>query len=58
MKSKSEKRLEAEQRDEEYNKLSPEAKLSKLDNMFGKGKGAKKQRERLNKEITNGKSKA
>lgn len=52
MKAKETKRKEAKARAEEYEELSPEVKVALLDRKFGKGKGAKKQRAKLEKEIS------
>jgi len=49
MKTKDKKKKEAEERQSKYDSLSPEQKLSKLDQLFGKGMGAKKEREKLKK---------
>lgn len=38
---------EADERQAEYDKLTPKQKLAKLDQKLGKGVGAKKQREKL-----------
>lgn len=43
------KREAGELRQIEYDKLTPAQKLQKLDDIFGPGKGAKRQRERLKK---------
>lgn len=51
MKRRDTKKKEAEARREEYKKMSPEQKLQKLDSKLGKGQGAKKQRERLIKQM-------
>lgn len=48
---------EAATRDEENAKLTPEAKLAKLDNKLGAGVGAKKERARLKKSIKDSKKK-
>ena len=45
------KRKEAEDRQEEYDKLTPTQKLKRLDEKLGKGVGAAKERERLKKLI-------
>lgn len=47
MKSKQQKREEAIARAEQSGKLTPEQKLEKLDRIFGKGLGAKKERLKL-----------
>ena len=51
MKIKEIKREEAVARQAEYNKLSKEQKIAKLDTKLGKGKGAKKQRRKLNNDM-------
>lgn len=43
-----ERRREAQERQEAWNKLSPAEKLKSLDERLGVGKGAKRQREKLN----------
>lgn len=43
------KQKEAEERKEAYDKLSVKEKIARLDQQFGIGIGAKKQRERLAK---------
>ena len=51
-KDRREKRQrEAQERQEAYDKLTPKQKMAKLDQKFGKGIGAKRQRERLSKQI-------
>ncbi len=45
MKTKEVKRKEAEERQENYNKLTATQKIAKLDKKLGKGIGAKKERE-------------
>jgi len=47
MKSKEQKREEAEARQAKYDSLSREQKIAQLDSQVGKGQGAKKQRQRL-----------
>ncbi len=47
MKSKTIKRREAKARQESYNALTKEQRIAKLDAKFGKGKGATKERKRL-----------
>ncbi len=44
---KSTKREEAEERQAEHDKLTPQQKIDKLDRKFGKGIGAKKERAKL-----------
>lgn len=51
MKTKELKKQEAIDRQELRNKLTPIQQLEKLDKMFGKGKGAKKERIKLQKII-------
>lgn len=51
MKDKSTKRLEAEKRQEKYNSLTPKEKIESLNNKFGKGIGAEKERKRLKAQI-------
>lgn len=46
------KREEASERLEQYEKLSASEKIAKLDQKFGIGKGAKKQREKLSRMVT------
>lgn len=46
-KSKEQKRIEAKQRQTAYDNLSPAEKLRRLDEKFGKGVGAKKERAKL-----------
>lgn len=41
------RKSEADQRQQAYDKLTTEQKIEKLDKIFGKGLGAKKQRTRL-----------
>ena len=47
-KSLMEKQKEANERQIARNKRSPKDQLAKLDSMFGKGLGAKKEREKIN----------
>lgn len=47
MRSKSNKKEEAIIRQQEYNKLTIDQKRAKLDEKFGKGLGAKKERTKL-----------
>ena len=47
MKSKSDKRKEAEARQKEHDKLSAKERMDKLDNKLGRGVGAKKEREKI-----------
>lgn len=49
MKTRATKRLEANERQIQYDKLSTRAKLEKLDRAFGLGKGSLKQRAKLTK---------
>lgn len=51
MKSKEMKIEEAEERQLYYDALSPKQKLSKLDKRLGKNIGAKKEREKIKKQI-------
>jgi len=51
MKTKAEKREEALERQEGFKKLSPKQKLLKLDLIYGDGKGAIKERKKLQYEI-------
>ena len=53
MKTKEVKREESKKRQEEYDKLTLQQKIEKLDKKFGVGQGAKRQRERLQKQIEN-----
>ena len=55
MKVKSQRREETKQRQQEYDKLSVDEKIKKLDDKFGKGIGAKKQRAKLLKQKEGGK---
>jgi len=50
---KEQKRIEAEERQELYNGLTPTEKIGKLDRTLGKDIGAKKERARL-KKLTDG----
>ena len=53
MKSRKAKRVEAAKlRQEAYDKLTPHQKIAKLDEKFGQGNGAVKQRLKLLKKIT------
>jgi hypothetical protein len=52
MKSADLKREEANARQKERDKLTPQEQLAKLDRMFGKDVGATKERLRLHKAIT------
>jgi len=56
-KHKRQKREEAEIRKNEWEKLSTAEKIKKLDSIFGKGKGATKQRNKLTKLLTKEKKK-
>lgn len=47
MKPKELKRVEGQERNEEWAKLSKAEKLASLDRRLGKGVGAKRQREKL-----------
>lgn len=47
MKPKWIKREEAAERQAKHDALTPKQKLAKLDEKFGKGQGAKKEREKL-----------
>ena len=49
-KLKAQKRKEAEERQEKYNKLSVEERREKLNKKLGKNVGAKRERERLSKQ--------
>lgn len=51
MKKETDKLEEAITRQEEYNKLTTEQKIAKLDEKFGKGLGAKKERAKLLKKL-------
>ena len=51
MKNKQMKQEDAKIRNESHSTLSPQQKLAKLDEKFGKGVGAKKERTKLNKLI-------
>jgi ABC-type enterochelin transport system substrate-binding protein len=48
---RDERRKEASERQDKRNSLSDTEQIAKLDSIFGKGKGAKKEREKLNKKI-------
>jgi len=50
-KSVTERRIDAEVRQEEWAKLTPQQQLAELDSRLGKGIGAKKQRAKLAKAI-------
>lgn len=47
MQTKESKKVEAKARQEAYDKLSTQEKIQQLDNQFGVGIGAKKQRYKL-----------
>lgn len=49
MKNKEQKRKEAQEREEIYNKLTVLEKLNKLNDKFGPNNGADKQRNKLKK---------
>ena len=49
MKDKETRQAEAEVRQEERDKRSPAEQITKLDKKLGEGKGAKKERKRLEK---------
>ena len=51
MKIKQQKREDAIKRNELWNKLTPQQKIQQLDQKFGIGIGAKKQRTKLQKQI-------
>ena len=51
---KQDRQKEATQRQEERNSISDQKQLNKLDDMFGKGKGATKERKRLVARIEKG----
>lgn len=51
MKTKTDKKEEAIIRQKEYNKLTIEQKIAKLDTKFGKDLGAKKERIKLAKKL-------
>jgi len=51
---KEERKIRALTRQEEYNKLSPQERLTKLDLQNGVGIGAKKQREKIVSQIKEG----
>lgn len=46
-----EKRIEAARRQAQYDALTVEEKIAKLDKQFGKGKGAVKQRKKLKAQL-------
>ena len=48
------RRAKAEERDAERSKRTPRQQLQRLDEMFGVGRGAKKERARLKKKIEGG----
>lgn len=50
-KLKEDKREEAKKRKENRRRKSPKDQLAKLDQLFGKGQGAKKERIRLQKKM-------
>jgi hypothetical protein len=52
------RRIDAEGRQEEWDKLTPQQQLSALDGRLGKGVGAEKQRARIAKTITKAKVKS
>jgi len=49
MKTKFEKAQEAKIRQQAYDALTPQARIQQLDEKFGKGQGAKKERAKLAK---------
>jgi len=51
---KQERQKEAKERQELRESLSDQKQLDKLDSMFGKGKGATKERKRLEERIAKG----
>lgn len=51
MKSRSIRKEEAIARQKEYDKLTIEQKIVKLDEKYGKGLGAKKERDKLKKKL-------
>jgi len=51
MQTKNEKRNAAQKRQETYNNLTVQQKIERLDKRFGKGQGAKKERERLETQL-------
>ena len=51
MKTKAEKRKEAQSRQAAHDELTPREKLAKLDRKLGKGKGAVKERAKLNERV-------
>ena len=52
--ARAERRARAEELAEERAKRTPQQQLTRLDEMFGKGKGAQKERARLAKVIKGG----
>lgn len=52
MKDKETKRKEARERDSANAQLSTAEKIAKLDRLFGKGVGAKKERARLARKVS------
>ena len=50
-KSRKDRHLEAKKRQKEYLTLTTVQKIKKLDDKFGKGLGAKKERVRLNSQL-------
>jgi len=50
---KDERRKVAEERNAQWASLTPQQQIAELDKRFGAGNGAKKQRARLAKKITN-----
>jgi len=55
---RDERRKRAEAQAEERAKRTPEQQIARLDQMFGKGKGAAKERARLAKQISDSKKSA
>jgi len=51
MKIKKIKIAEANQRQAEYDKLTTQQKIAKIDAKYGKGKGGKKVRAKLNRKV-------
>lgn len=49
MKSREQKKVEAKSRAERSSEMTPEQRIEKLDRLFGKGQGAKKERLKLSK---------
>jgi len=49
--AKKQRRKEAEERQKAYDNLTTQQKLDRLDKKFGKGKGAAKERARLEKKL-------